>query len=179
MGSSLNRMDIVDVGKNGLLVAGIVLKGNVYRNDLVRSHADRLRNELLGIGVKVLYELLEAGLGIELRRLVDLVAGRDIVVVGVSHELVHKSPHVGEGDVDTLVQECKLAHPAGQSVVVIYSGCRENLGIRMESDRGTRVMALAHYLDRAERLALGILLTEYLALPVNLGHELVGQCVHA
>ena len=62
MGSSLNRMDIVDVGKNGLLVAGIVLKGNVYRNDLVRSHADRLRNELLGIGVKVLYELLEAGL---------------------------------------------------------------------------------------------------------------------
>ena len=80
---------------------------------------------------------------------------------------------------DTLVQECKLAHPAGQSVVVIYSGCRENLGIRMESDRGTRVMALAHYLDRAERLALGILLTEYLALPVNLGHELVGQCVHA
>ena len=49
----------------------------------------------------------------------------------------------------------------------------------MESDRGTRVMALAHYLDLAERLALGILLTEYLALPVNLGHELVGQCVHA
>ena len=62
MGSSLNRMDIVDVGKNGLLVAGIVLEGNVDRNYLVRSHADRLRNEFLRIGVKVLDELLEAGL---------------------------------------------------------------------------------------------------------------------
>ena len=40
-------------------------------------------------------------------------------------------------------------------------------------------MTLAHYLDRAERLALGILLTENLALPVNLGHEFVGQCIHA
>ena len=80
---------------------------------------------------------------------------------------------------DTLVQECKLAHPAGESVVVIYGGGSENLRIRMESDRSSRVMTLAHYLDRAERLALGILLTEYLALPVNLGHELVGQCVHA
>ena len=49
----------------------------------------------------------------------------------------------------------------------------------MESNSGSRIVALAHYLDRAERLALGILLTEYLALPVNLGHELVGQCVHA
>ena len=62
MGSAFYRMDIVDIGKNGLLVAGIVLKGNVYRNDLVRSHADRLRNEFLRIGVKVLDELLEAGL---------------------------------------------------------------------------------------------------------------------
>ena len=179
MGSAFYRMDIVDIGKNGLLVAGIVLKGNVNGNNLVRSHADRLRNEFLGIGVKVLYELLETGLGIELSRLVDFVAGRDIVVVGVRHELVHQSPHVGESDVDTLVQECKLAHPAGESVVVIYGGGSENLRIRMESDRSSRVMTLAHYLDRAERLALGILLTENLALPVNLGHEFVGQCIHA
>ena len=62
MGSAFYRMDIVDIGKNGLLVAGIVLEGNVDRNYLVRSHADRLRNEFLRIGVKVLDELLEAGL---------------------------------------------------------------------------------------------------------------------
>ena len=80
---------------------------------------------------------------------------------------------------DALVQECQFTHPVSQGIIVIDSGSREDFRIRVESHYSTGIVALAHYIDRSERLSLGILLAENLALSVNLGHEFVGQCIDA
>ena len=109
----------------------------------------------------------------------NLLSGRTVVAVGVSHVLVNESPVVRQCYLDSLVQECKFTHPLRKSIIIIDSGNSENLRIRVECNGCSGILALSDDFNRCNRLALGVFLLENLSLPVHFGNEKVRQCIHA
>ena len=179
MRTAFDGIDVVDVGIDLLGVAVVVLEGNVDGDDLVGSHAHRLGNHVLGIGVEVGDELRKTFLRVELVAAENLVPGGLVVAVLVHLELIDHLTQVPEGDVDALVEEGQLAQPAGEGVILVNRRLREDRGVGMEGDDGAGIVAGADHLDGTEGLALGIPLLEHLALAVHLGDQEVGKGVDA
>ena len=179
MRAALDRVDVVDVGIDLFRVAVVVLQRDVDRDDLVGIDADRLRDDGLGPCVEVLDELAQAFLGIKHLAAENLPAGGLGLAGAVHLELVGELALVGQADVDALVQEGQLAQAGGQGFVAVDRGLGENGRIRVEGDGRAGVGGLPHDFHGSEGLALGVGLFEHFAFTVHLGHQRVGQGVHA
>ena len=165
MRTAFDGVDIVHIRENALAVSVVVLEGDIDRNHLVGGHADGIRDEFRGAGIQVVDEFLQAFLRVE-----------DLGAVGA---VLEGLAQVRQGNADAFVQECQFTQTLGQGVVFVHDGLRKDLGVRMEGDDGTRVVAGTHDLDRSQGFSLGIFLDVDLSLAVHLGHQQVGQGVHA
>ena len=180
MGSAFYCVDIVDVGINLFPIAIVVLEGYVDRYDLVRIYADRVRDKRLGIGIKVIDELAQALVGVEHLGAVHLPACRlGLPCRRILGHLIHELPLVGKHYSDALVEEGELAKACRQSVIFVNRGLGKDFSIGMEGDGGAGIVALPCHLDRSQRLALGIVLYEYLSLPVDFCSKAIRKRIHA
>ena len=135
VGAAFVRVDVVDEGERVLVVAVLVLQGDVHIHVVLdRGERDRLGVERLLVAVEPLDELHQAALGEEGLRLGRLL------------------PLVLDRDAHALVEERELAEPVGQrGVVELQHG--EDLGIGLEPDGGARAPRLADGLELPHGLA--------------------------
>ena len=173
MSTALDSVDIVHIRKDGLFISVIVLKRYVYRKNLVRCHADRLRNKFFGIRIEIFDELAETFLRVEYVFSINLLTSRNFIAVIIDFILIHESSKVCESNLDSLVQECELTHSAGQCIIIVDSSDLENLRVRMESDDGSCIIALTDNFYRCDRFSLRIFLLENLALSMYFSYKQV------
>ena len=171
MGTSLYGVDIVYVRVQFFGKSGIVLQGNLYRDDLVRFEINRVLRELLRPGIEIIHEFLQPFLGIE--HLAAVFISRISVLV---REFL---THIRQSQPDTFVQIGEFPESCRKGVVFVFGSDREDFGIRMESDNSTRIGGFPDHGNVSLRLSLGIFLHEDFAFPVNLGPEIVRKGVHA
>ena len=171
VGTTFNRIDVVDVGVNLLGEAGIIAEGDVNRDDFLGIDADRLRNKLGSSGIEIFDELLQALVGVEDVAAENHPSGRLALSVFVLYELFHLLAEVCKSNPDSLVEESQLAKAVCERVVAIDNGLLENSGIGMEGNRGPGIGGLPDDLNLGNRLTLGILLHEDLPLTVDFGYQ--------
>ena len=102
-----------------------------------------------------------------------LLSGSLRFPVRSGYELIHELPVVLEVDGHSLVQEGQLAEPVGQGIILIDSSYRKHLGIRMEGDDSTGVIACTCLDDRGDGLSFAVLLGEDLPLTVDFRRKAV------
>ncbi len=173
MGTAFNRMDIVDIREDSLLVAVVVLKSDVDWNNLVGCNTHRLRDQFFLTCVEIFYEFLKTFLRIEHVALVDLIACRTVISVLVNFIFVLQSTLVRQRNFDTFVKERKLTHSVCKRIVVVNRRYCEYLRIRMESDGCSGILTFSDHLNLCKRLSFRIFLQINLALSVHLGNKAV------
>ena len=171
--TALDGVDVVDVGMDVLAEARVVLHGDFDGNHLVGFEIDGLLGKLLADAVEVLDEFHQAVFGIE-----HFLAGLLRKRVAVFVEFDFAGAQVTQREADAFVQVGQFAEAAGEDVVVIDQDGEDFL-VGLEGDDGTRVGGLPYHLDVVEGLALGILLHEDLAFPVDFGRQVRGKGVDA
>ncbi len=112
--------------------------------------------------IDIAHKLLQALLGVE-----HLLLGLSFVV----------GTQVGQRDGDACIEECQLAHAAGNDVPLIGGG-GEDGGVGPELLSRTPQFGFAHHLDGVERFALLVLLLIDFPVAENLRKHVRRQCVH-
>ena len=179
MGSAFYGVDVVDVRIDLLREAVVVGKRDVDRNHLVVLHADCLRNQLCGTGIKIIDEFLETLAGVEYILAELLLPGGLGIPVLIHLEDIHEFPFICQDNLYALVQIGEFPHPVCQGVILVDNRLGEYLGIRVEGDDGSGVIAVTCNLDRSKRLAFRIFLHEDVALAMDLGDERVRKGIDA
>ena len=123
---------------------------------------DDILDQRLLAGIDIFHKLLQSLFTVE-----DVAAGIPLFVA---------LTHIGERKSDAGVEESQITQTRCERLVVIDS-LAEYRGVGMEDYRRTRVIGLADHLQAACRLAVGVFLHVHLAVAVNLGAEIVGECV--
>ena len=135
VGAALVGIDVVHEGEGVLVVAVLVLQGDVHLDVVLGGgERDRLGVQRLLVAVEPLDELDQAALGQERLRLGRLL------------------PLVLDADRHAAVEERELAQPVGQGgVVELEDG--EDLGVGLEADDGAGALGLAQHRELLDRLA--------------------------
>ena len=144
VGTSLNGVDIIDVGVDVLAVVGVIHYGNLDGNALFLGlQVDDIIEEVGAVTVDVAHELLESFLGME-----DLGLAEVALLVGTQ---------VGERDGDACVEVGELTHTACDNVVFVFRSSEDG-PVGPELLTGTCLVGIAHNLYVIQGLSLLVLL---------------------
>ena len=164
MGTTLDGVDIVDVGVDVLRVVGIVHNGHLDGYALLLGlQIDDVVDQVGAVAVDVAHELLQSVLGVE-----GLLLGLAFLV----------GAQVGQVDGDAGIQVGQLTHAACDDVPLVGGG-GEDGGIGPELLAGTRFVGVAHNLHVVERLSLFVFLLVDVAVAEHLREHVARQGVDA
>ena len=126
MHTALGGMHVVGKGKNGLVIAVVILNGDLRHG--VVLHARHINNILIQRRLGA----VEPG---------DKLLDAALKAHGVGHRLL--PPQVGNGDVKSGVKEGLLPHTGVEHLVVIDGGLGKHLGVGLEHHLGAGAVGLA------------------------------------
>ena len=159
MHAALRGVDVVGKGDEDLVVAVVVLHGNLGHGVVLAArHIDWGLVDRGLIAVDIGHEFPDAAL----------------ITHGVARSVL--GPQVADGNLQTGVQEGLLLHPLVEDLVAEFQGI-EHLGVRLEGDRGAGVLTGADHLHLLGDGAPGELHLIDFALLVDLRHQPLGQGV--
>ena len=157
--TSLDRVDIVDVGVDILVEVGVVGQRHLDGHSVALGvEVDDIFDQRLFACIDIFHELLEAFIAVE------------HILVRIA--LFVKVAKIGEGQRNAGIEERQVAETIGECVVVV-DRLAENGGIRMEDDCGAGVVGFADHFQLAGRLAVCIFLHVDLAISMDLGTKIV------
>ena len=181
VGTTLDGVDIVDVGVYVLVEVGIVHDGYLYRRTvLIRTQVDHLRDKRRTVAVDVTHELLQALLRVEL---LTLAFGHLHAIL--ERMLLHHAL-ILEHDLNTSIQEGQLAHTVCQDLPLVGRHGEDGI-VRPELHERTGLtllpvadsLVLGDHMYRRERFTLLVVLSMDLAVAIHLDVHLGGECIHA
>ena len=165
MGTTLYRIDVIDIRMKVFGEAIIIFHGQFYRHAVFLAFdIDRLLHQDIAAGIQIGQEVLEP------------VGG--IIAVALIDTFLILNPAVGQAQPQTLVQECQFPQTGRKDVIIVF-GHRKNLRIGLESNQSPAVIRFADHLDRIQRLAFLVFLYKMLAFTEYIHLHMGRKRIHA